>query len=226
MAKTTEEHAYSDEVQAEGETGAITIEAGAASGKDGSSGGSERRRTKSARAKRIDEAISQTPSIEEQPVDQKVDKRKTRRNPTARKKDLQVGRENAAIILSLLDGLAVMVLGPDAGMNDFERLMIQEPLERILSRMEWETGEAVNRWMDPIMVIIGLIGWGGRLLQVAEEKRKPSKPDDGRYGPKETQTQAPAVKPQPGPPDLGVITKAPVTIGRESEHLSVRLENM
>jgi len=106
--------------------------------------------------------------------------------------------------------------------------MIQEPLERIMSRIHWETGEAVNRWMDPVLLTIGLIGWGGRLLQIAKEKREPAKMDDGLYGPKQHQTQA---QPQtetaaPKAADLGEITSAPVKIGRESERLSVRVEDM
>jgi len=127
-----------------------------------------------------------------------------------------------------LDGLAVTVLGPEASLNDFERLMIQEPLERIMSRIHWETGEAVNRWMDPIMLTIGLIGWGGRLLQIAKDKRESTQLDDGLYGPKQNQTQAQpengAVTPKAT--DLGEITSAPVQIGRESERLSVRVEDM
>jgi hypothetical protein len=223
MAEAVTEHPNTVEVSPEGETGNTA----SAAGETGSGNGSERKRTRGARAKRTAEAISETPQVEPQTI--KPDKRRTRRNPTARKKDREVGSENAAIILSLLDGLAVTVLGPEASLNDFERLMIQEPLERIMSRIHWETGEAVNRWMDPVLLTIGLIGWGGRLLQIAKDKRESTKLDDGLYGPKQNQTQA---QPETGaaaaqkPADLGEITSAPVQIGRESERLSVRVEDM
>lgn len=222
MAETIAEHTHTAEVSLESETGNAANVAGETG--SGNTAGSERKRTRGARAKRAVEAISETPAVEPQTI--KPDKRKTRRNPTARKKDREVGSENAAIILSLLDGLAVTVLGPEAALNDFERLMIQEPLERIMSRMEWQTGEMVNRWMDPILLTIGLIGWGGRLLQIAKDKREPAKMDDGLYGPKQHQTQAQAEAAAQKPADLGEITSAPVQIGRESERLSVRVEDM
>src|SRR5690606_40409687 len=107
MAEAIAEHTHSAEVSLESETGNAANVAGETD--SGNTAGSERKRTRGARAKRAAEVISETPQVEPQTI--KPDKRKTRRNPTARKKDREVGSENAAIILSLLDGLAVTVLG-------------------------------------------------------------------------------------------------------------------
>lgn len=186
MAEALKERANTIEIQDEGSAGTIGQPGGKSSAGPARAEPGTRKRTAAARAKRAGEALSQTPQIEsesEQPA--KKPAAAQRRNPKARAKDRQVGVENAAVILSLLDGLAVSMLGPDAALNDFDRLMIADPLERIMGRLQWETGEAVNRWADPILLVIGLIGWGNRLVTIYQDKRKASRePDPGLYHPK------------------------------------------
>lgn len=236
MAKANEEHV--ETVSSAGEK--PTADDSALAGADGRAGTSavKRRSIKTAAAKRAETSIRLTPTVEAEPVDERIDQRKTRRNPTARKKDRQVGSENAAVVLSLLDGLAVMILGDQAVMNEFEKLLIAEPLERIMARMTWETGETVNRWMDPIMLVIGLITWGTRLTQVAAEKRsREQQLDDGIYGPKRQQTRAveqrsdrqQASSSTAAPSsvyDLGESTSAGLTIGRDAERVNVDVGKM
>jgi hypothetical protein len=84
---------------------------------------------------------------------------------------LQVGAENAAVILSILDGLAMSVIGPDGVMNEIEKTLIQEPLERIMGRLDWEVGETIGKWSDPILLVFGMVAWGSRLMDIAREKK-------------------------------------------------------
>jgi hypothetical protein len=90
-----------------------------------------------------------------------------RPNPRTIQKNQKVAAENALILLSLIDGLAQSVFGPSAALNPFEHTLIDEPLERILSRMDWQTGEQVGRWMDPVLLTLGMIAWVSRLYQLA-----------------------------------------------------------
>lgn len=135
-----------------------------------------------------DEAVS----ISQPPIglEGETDKRtKWRQSYWLRKKAKNAAKDTSAVLVSLLDGLASMAFGPQAAMNDFERQFIQEPLERILMRMDVASAEIVNRWSDPIMLAMGLIIWGSRISRLQSERH--SGPEDDGNSPPDDHPESP-----------------------------------
>lgn len=84
-----------------------------------------------------------------------------------------VGQSQALILLTLLDGVAAVMLGDDAKMTDAERALIEEPLKRIFAKMGPAALGTISQWSDPVTVVFGLVLWGTRLYSL----RKPPKPE-------------------------------------------------
>lgn len=78
--------------------------------------------------------------------------------------------QTAAMVLSILDGLAMSMIGPDAGMTESERNMIQVPLGKMFDRMSPEVQEAVDKWVDPLTLVFGLAAWGTRVWRQEADK--------------------------------------------------------
>jgi hypothetical protein len=98
---------------------------------------------------------------------------------------------SAIMILSLLDGIISMALGPKYTMTKDERKMLSEPLDRMLKRLPINIAENYGRFMDPALFVMGLVAWGSRISRQRNEELS-RQPD--RTGP--------PPKPQPHqPPD-------------------------
>lgn len=123
---------------------------------------------------------------------------------------------SSIVLMALLDGLAGLLFGPDARMNDTERALINEPLERILKRLSPEVVKAVSQWGDYVMLAMGLIAWGSRITRLQKETAEKTQKE-------KAPTRPPAPPPDEGPPapenvnrlDLGDLTAAPVTIAAQ-----------
>lgn len=61
-------------------------------------------------------------------------------------------------------------------MQPAERQMLGEPLERMLSRIEITQTEAVKKFTDPILFIMGLIAWGSRVYRQKAAQRPKETP--------------------------------------------------
>jgi hypothetical protein len=97
---------------------------------------------------------------------QKIEALKT----PARKIYKKEAHQTAVILMSLLDGIATILAGPGATMNDIEQELISEPLERMLMRMQSSTVDVLSKWSDPIMLTMGLVAWASRVARVVEEQ--------------------------------------------------------
>lgn len=102
-----------------------------------------------------------------------------RANPQARKLAKKEAQQTAIIVLTLLDGIVSMFFGPAASMLDYEKDMMQAPLERMLQRMDIVNSEALAKWSDPILFTMGLIAWGSRISRERAENRPNQEPPGG-----------------------------------------------
>jgi hypothetical protein len=84
--------------------------------------------------------------------------------------------QTAVIVLALLDGTCTIAFGENAGMLDYERELIKEPLERIIQRMDIVSSEALAKWSDPILLFMGLSAWITRVIREKKESQPEVKP--------------------------------------------------
>ena len=95
---------------------------------------------------------------------------------SGRKMAKKEATQTAIILLALLDGIGTIAFGKDAGLLDYEKDMIKEPLERILQRMDITSSAALAKWSDPIMLFMGLSAWVTRIAR--EKKEAQALPDN------------------------------------------------
>lgn len=124
---------------------------------------------------------------------------------------------SAAIVLTLLDGIVQMAVGPQYGMTKDERKMMQEPLDRIMARFPVAQLAAYGQYVDPLLLLMGLVSWGSRISRMKREEQKTSgkvtPPPSPKTPIKETTPSAVPSAPAPRPvPDLGEATAAPPAI--------------
>lgn len=122
-----------------------------------------------------DEAVSvsqpkPTPQPEIEPQ-----KRAALRAMPGRKIGKKEAHQTTVILMSLMDGVATMIAGPQCKANDIERDMIEEPLERLIQKMDVGAVELLSVWADPIALVMGMAAWGGRIIRTMD-KNKPEKP--------------------------------------------------
>lgn len=72
--------------------------------------------------------------------------------------------------IDMLNGLVVLMLGPEAAMSPLERMLIEQPAIRLASRLPRQTVERVFSLADPVSLAIGLAMWSARIFQVASAK--------------------------------------------------------
>ncbi len=103
--------------------------------------------------------------------------------------------QNTVIILAILNSAAGMAFGEEARMTDAEYKMSEEPLQRQLERLDFQAAEMVGSYMDPIVLILGFLGWGSRIWRLK------SRPDDDDRG---NDDQEGEPKKEPPPPSRQV----------------------
>lgn len=83
---------------------------------------------------------------------------------------------SAAIILTLIDGMVQMALGPQYAMTKEERKMMADPLDRIMAKFPAARVAQYSQFVDPLLLLMGLIGWGSRIMRMrAAEKAETKK---------------------------------------------------
>lgn len=97
-------------------------------------------------------------------------------------------KQTTVVVLAMMNSVAVFGFGEQARMNRGEQMMIENSMQRILERLDIQESEAVARYSDPLMLIMGLIGWGARVWR---DSRKSD--DDDRGDQKK--------EPEPKPPE-------------------------
>ncbi len=90
------------------------------------------------------------------------------------------------VMLTMFDGLVSMALGPECALLPVERELIDEPLQRMLKRVDPTITGAIEKYTDPLLVCMGLITWGARVWQIQlaklreararQEAQKPAAP--------------------------------------------------
>jgi hypothetical protein len=76
---------------------------------------------------------------------------------------------SSAVLLTLLDGIVITTLGPRYAMTKDERKLIGEPLERILARFPAAQMAQYAQYVDPLLLLMGLVSWGSRLSRLRRE---------------------------------------------------------
>lgn len=117
-----------------------------------------------------DEAFNVTQEVTAQPSPE--EKTATYRlTPAARKLAQKEAKQTALIILTMIDGLVCMFYGSSASMNDYEREMMEPPLERMLMRLDIVSAEALSKWSDPLLFLMGLTAWISRVTREKDEAK-------------------------------------------------------
>jgi hypothetical protein len=80
--------------------------------------------------------------------------------------------------LALADGMAEMSLGETARMNPVEKMMISDPLVRILERYDIDLEGTLGKYADPVILAFGVIAWVSRIRNIppAAEPAKKEEP--------------------------------------------------
>ena len=82
---------------------------------------------------------------------------------------------SAAVLIGILDGAAQSLVSPDAALSLDERTRIEEPLARILERLNPAINEKIATFSDPIYLIVALGMWSLRVYKIAETKNAQGK---------------------------------------------------
>lgn len=81
---------------------------------------------------------------------------------------------SAAIILTLIDGMVQMSLGAKYAMTKDERKMMVEPLDRIMSRFPQAQLAQYSQFVDPLLLLMGVIAWGSRIMRERNAEKQPA----------------------------------------------------
>jgi hypothetical protein len=114
----------------------------------------------------------------------------------------------AAILLTVCDGFIISNYGDMARMTQVEKAMIEPPLTRVLGRLDVAANDALNKYLDPVLLALGFLAWGMRINRIAKENTP------HKDSPKEPEPARPMQRPEPSrnPDDLGSLTGAPVDV--------------
>lgn len=78
----------------------------------------------------------------------------------------------AAMLLMLLDGIGMMTFGDYGKLNATERMMIDEPLKRMLQKTSPAQLAAIGKYADPVMLSMGLLAWISRVTSEAKRRKE------------------------------------------------------
>lgn len=80
----------------------------------------------------------------------------------------------AGALVAVMNGVATSVTGfAGAHMTESESELISDPLVRILDRLTPKTLEQMQKFSDPLTLIIGLSIWGARIVAERPQRQKP-----------------------------------------------------
>lgn len=118
---------------------------------------------------------------------------------------------SASIVLTLIDGVVQLGFGADAAMNREERRMLSEPLDRMIAKLPANRVMQLTQYVDPLMLLIGLVAWGSRIARLKEQAKPQAIP-----APTSPTNQPPAQPSEPvTPPDDELMAVPPGIITME-----------
>lgn len=82
---------------------------------------------------------------------------------------------SATIVVGLLEMLATNYAGPEAAMSAEQKTNIEQPLARMLARIDPATSAALQVWADPISLAVSLLLYGITVMAIHSAK-EPAKP--------------------------------------------------
>jgi hypothetical protein len=82
---------------------------------------------------------------------------------------------SATIVVGLLEMLATNYAGPEAAMSAEQKTNIEQPLARMLTRIDPATSAALQVWADPISLAVSLLLYGITVMAIHSAK-EPAKP--------------------------------------------------
>ena len=106
-------------------------------------------------------------------------KRRYRRNPKREAEQQTEVTTQAVILMALLDGVIGSTFGEDARRNEIERQFTDESLGRMFTRLDPGVVDAIQKYTDPVMFVVGLSMWGARVYRIEADKPKPAQPIPG-----------------------------------------------
>ncbi len=74
--------------------------------------------------------------------------------------------QSTLVMLTMFDGLISMSLGEECRFTDQERALIEPPLQRMLLRLDPAITGAIEKYTDPLLIVMGLISWGARVWNI------------------------------------------------------------
>jgi hypothetical protein len=121
-----------------------------------------------------DEALNLQENLSAALASESITEKTERIPPKTRKLAQKEAQQAAIVLLGLIDGLAIVLYGETARMLDYERELIADPLQRIIERSNLLNADAVNKYSDPLLLTMGLIGWFSRVNRERKEKSTPA----------------------------------------------------
>lgn len=110
-------------------------------------------------------------------------------NSRTSKQEKQHFVEQASLLLDLMSTFAENSLGQDAAINKTERSIIEPALARTLERYSPENIEAVSKYLDPVMILVGFSMYAFRMRSVVVNQKPVSKPVNKSVDKPETVTK-------------------------------------
>lgn len=101
------------------------------------------------------------------------------------------------MILAMLNSMAALAAGDEARMNDAERQVIQDSLQRIFERMDLDPTGRMAAIMDPLTILMGLTAWGIRITRLVRERRREELEQAAEIAAPEDEKPTPEARPNP-----------------------------
>lgn len=153
----------------------------------------------------IDENSIDLQTADLDPRDQTENEKSAAQKRVMAKMGKKEANQTAVILLGLLDGIAVLIAGPEAALNSLERDLILAPMERILQKMDITLVEKMGAWSDPILLIMGLTAWASRVYRITQDAKPKPEPTPE---PTPEFNQPPQNRVNPAPDSEILITEA------------------
>jgi hypothetical protein len=103
-----------------------------------------------------------------------------KRGPYKKTASVRATPENglsATIVVGLLEMLATNYAGPEAAMSAEQKTNIEQPLARMLARIDPATSAALQVWADPISLAVSLLLYGITVMAIHSAKQPATAPE-------------------------------------------------
>ena len=91
--------------------------------------------------------------------------------------------ETTLALITITNQLVSFYFGRECEMSDIERDMIEEPLVRMISKVDPAKMQQVNDYTDPLLLMVGIAAWGYRIYNAKTENARPAPQQPGEPAP-------------------------------------------